>query len=98
MRGAPPEWVQKRLGYESQGTILRYYPHWIPKESRGKYAELLDHRPITQGKRRTGLIGQDIGSPASFWTDARISKSFRMNEWGLTLRPLIRRSRRREGE
>jgi integrase len=66
MRGAPPDWVQKQLGHESLWTTLRYYAHWIPKESSGKYAELLEQRPITPGKSVEVASVSTISAPKLF--------------------------------
>jgi integrase len=42
MRGANPQYVQQQLGHETLSTTLRYYAHWIPKETRESYAHLID--------------------------------------------------------
>jgi len=44
MRGADPRYVQQQLGHESLSTTYRYYAHWIPKEARSSYADLIDLR------------------------------------------------------
>jgi len=44
MRGADPRYVQQQLGHESLSTTYRYYAHWIPKEARSSYADLIDFR------------------------------------------------------
>ena len=42
MRGASPQYVQRQLGHETLSTTLRYYAHWIPKETKEGYAHLID--------------------------------------------------------
>ena len=42
MRGADPRYVQRQLGHESLSTTYRYYAHWIPKEARTTYANLIE--------------------------------------------------------
>jgi integrase len=42
MRGADPRYVQQQLGHESVSTTYRYYSHWIPKEARASYADLIE--------------------------------------------------------
>ena len=42
MRGADPRYVQRQLGHESLSTTYRYYAHWIPKEARASYANLIE--------------------------------------------------------
>ena len=42
MRGADPRYVQQQLGHESVSTTYRYYAHWIPKEARASYANLIE--------------------------------------------------------
>ena len=52
MRGADPRYVQQQLGHESVSTTYRYYSHWIPKEARASYADLIELREtITEGSR-----------------------------------------------
>ena len=42
MRGADPRYVQQQLGHEYVSTTYRYYSHWIPKEARASYADLIE--------------------------------------------------------
>jgi len=50
MWGADPRWVQRQLGHESLATTLRYYAHWIPKEARESYANLIEQEPKAAAK------------------------------------------------
>src|SRR5688500_15913612 len=42
MLGADPRYVQQQLGHESVSTTYRYYAHWMPKEARASYANLIE--------------------------------------------------------
>jgi len=47
MRGASPQYVQRQLGHETLSTTLRYYAHWIPKETKESCAHLIDANPTS---------------------------------------------------
>jgi hypothetical protein len=59
MRGADPRYVQQQLGHESLSTTYRYYAHWIPKDARASYANLIELTPSGESEgqnagKRTG--------------------------------------------
>jgi integrase len=50
MRGADPRYVQQQLGHESLSTTYRYYAHWIPKDARASYANLIELKSSGESK------------------------------------------------